>query len=117
MNRRRARIWRSLLSVALLSLPMTSACDPEYNLCVVTTSCVDDQPISGAHVRIQAYAVDGFTDSGGKICHHELNFPKPFEIAVDAPGFRSETQGPFQFDQPGTTDFQATICLDRESSP
>lgn len=112
MNRRQAGIPVFPLSLPLLFLPIISACDPEYNLCVVTTSCVGDLPIAGAHVRIQAYAVDGHTDSAGKICHHELNFPKPFEIEVDAPGFLPETEGPFQFNQPGTTDFQATVCLD-----
>ena len=116
MNRRQAGISVFPLYLPLLFLPIISACDPEYNLCVVTTSCVGDQPIAGAHVRIQAYAVDGHTDSGGKICHHELNFPKPFEIEVDAPGFLAETEGPFQFNQPGTTDFQATVCLDPQPS-
>ena len=48
----------------------------------------------------------------GKVCTHRLNFPVPFEIEVDAPGYSARREGPFQFDQPGTTDFQATVCLD-----
>ena len=106
MKRRDAMIRLFLLSL----LAVTSACDPHYNLCVVATSCANDVPIV-AHVRIEAYAVDGQTDSAGKICHQELNFPEPFEIEVDAPGFLPRTEGPFQLGAPGTTDFQATVCL------
>jgi len=106
VNRRRARIPLLLLGAALLP-----ACDPEYNLCVVATSCADASPLA-AHVKIQAYGVDGNADSSGKLCHQELNFPKPFQIEVDAPGFLSRTEGPFQLGAPGTTDFQAAICLE-----
>ena len=109
--------WRSFLrsflpSLLLSFLLLVPACDPEYNLCVVATSCMNDQPIAGAHVRIQAYELDGSTDSAGKICKQELNFPDPFEIEVDAPGYIAKTDGPFQFEKPGRTNFQATVCLD-----
>ena len=110
MNRRLEILPLFLLSLSLL--PVVPACDPEYDLCVVATSCTDGQPIAGAHVRIQAYDLDGTASADGKLCTHGLNFPVPFEIEVDAPGFTARTEGPFQFDQPGTTSFQATVCLD-----
>lgn len=105
--KRRAAISGFLMSV----LALLPACDPEYNLCVLATSCADDRPIL-AHVKIQAYALDGNTDSAGKICRQQLNFPKPFEIEVDASGFLPTTEGPFALGSPGTTDFQATVCLE-----
>lgn len=104
-----------LLLVASLSplLLLTTACDPDYSLCVVATSCQDGLPITtGAHIRIRAYELDGTTSSAGKLCKVELNFPSPFEIEADAPGFAPRTEGPFQLGKPGTTDFQATVCLD-----
>jgi hypothetical protein len=108
------RVSRSLGIVRLslsLSLLLIPACDPEYSLCVVATSCVNDLPLPEAHVRIRAYDVDGNGDSVGRICKHQLNFPDPFKIEVDAPGYFAKTDGPFQFDKTGTTDFQATVCL------
>jgi len=94
-------------------LSLTTACDPEYSLCVVATSCRDDLPIAaGEHIRIREYDLDGTTSSGGKLCKNELNFPSPFEIEADAPGFVPRTEGPFQLGKPGATDFQATVCLD-----
>jgi hypothetical protein len=112
MDRRLAIVRAAVTPVLLVwVLLLTPACDPEYNLCVVATSCADDRPIL-AHVKIQAYAVDGATDAAGKLCRQQLNFPKPFEIEVQAPGFLPKTEGPFDLGSPGTTDFQATVCLE-----
>jgi hypothetical protein len=66
----------------------------------------------GAHVVIQAYDVDGYTKGGGRLCKQELNFPEPFQIQVDAPGYQAKTGGPFSLGKPGANDFEATICLD-----
>jgi hypothetical protein len=96
----------------LLFLPVIAACDPEYSLCVVATSCLTDLPLAGAHVRVQAYDVDGITKPDGMICIRRLDFPDPFEIVVDAPGYLAKMDGPFKLGNPGTTDFRATVCLE-----